>query len=254
RSSVFNRVPRDQLAEAVSQVADLVGPPDDHYFEDLRSRYGQVRQFLPALLEMVEFAPTNAGRPVAEAIRFLKDIEGQIRPDRSRAPRPLLPPAWERLVIGPEGRVDRRLYTFCALERLQDSLRRRDLFVPTSRRWDDPLAKLRQGPAWEKVRARVCRTLGRSLTATEDLDRLGRQLDDASGRTADNLPANSAVTIDRSVRRDVLKLTPLDKLDEPASLIDLRRAVTSRLPRVDLTEVLLEVLAWTNFASEFRHI
>jgi len=62
------------------------------------------------------------------------------------------------------------------------------------------------------------------------------------------------VTIDHSGRRDVLKLTPLDKLDEPASLIDLRRAVTSRFPPVDLTEVLLEVLAWTHFASEFRHI
>jgi hypothetical protein len=100
-----------------------------------------------------------------------------------------------------------------------------------------------QGPTWEKVRARVCQTLGLSRTATEKLKRLGRQLDEAYRRTAGNLPANSAVTIDHSGRRDVLKLTLLDKLDEPVSLIDLRRAVTSRLPRVDLT-----------FASEFRQI
>ena len=46
----------------------------------------------------------------------------------------LLTPAWERVVIGPEDQVDRRLYTFCVLERLQDGLRRRDLFVPASRR------------------------------------------------------------------------------------------------------------------------
>jgi hypothetical protein len=71
-------------------------------------------------------------------------------------------PAWKRVIIGPEGRIDRHLYTFCVLERLQDGLRRRDLFVPASRRWGDPYAKLLQGPAWEKVRARVCRTLGRS--------------------------------------------------------------------------------------------
>ena len=254
RDSVFNRVPRDQLTQAVAQVADLVGPPDDHYYEDLRSRYSQVRRFLPALLEAVEFAATDASRPVTEAIRFLKAIEGQKRPDMNQAPQALLTPAWERLVIGAEGRIDRRLYTFCALERLQDGLRRRDLFVPASRRWGDPHAKLLQGPAWEKVRLRVCRTLGRSPTATEELESLGKQLDEAYRRTAGNLPANSAVTIDRSGRRDVLKLTPLDKLDEPASLIDLRWDVTSRLPRVDLTEVLLEVLAWTNFASEFRHI
>jgi hypothetical protein len=68
------------------------------------------------------------------------------------------------------------------------------------------------------------------------------------------LLTNSAVTIERDGRRDVLKLTPLDKLDEPASLLDLRADVTARLPRVDLTEVLLEVQAWTNFATEFRHV
>ena len=254
RDSVFNRVPRDQLTQAVAQVADLVGPSDEHYYEDLRSRYSQVRRFLPALLETVEFAPTNASRPVAEAIRFLKAIEGQKRPDMSQAPRDLLTPAWKRVVIGPEHQFDRRLYTFCVLERLQDGLRRRDLFVPASRRWGDPQVRLLQGPAWEKVRSRVCRTLGRSLTAAPELESLGRQLDEAYRRTANNLPTNSAVTIERSGHRDVVKLTPLDKLDEPASLIDLRRSVTMRLPRVDLTEVLLEVQAWTNFASEFRHI
>jgi hypothetical protein len=138
-------------------------------------------------------------------------------------------------VIGPEGRIDRQLYTFCVLERLQDGLRRRDLFVPASRRWGDPHAKLLQGPAWEKVRSRVCRTLGRSPTAARGTGGLGKQLDEAYRRTANNLPTNSAVTIERAGRRDVLKLTPLDKLDDPASLVDLRGDVTARLPRVDLT-------------------
>jgi len=254
RETVFARVPRDQLTRAVDLVADLVGPADDRYFEDLRTRYSQVRRFLPALLQAVEFAAADAGRPTIEAFGFLKAIEGQKRPDMSQAPKALLTPAWERVVIGPDGQADRWLYTFCVLERLQDGLRRRDLFVPASRHWGDPYAKLLQGPAWEKVRSRVCRTLGRSLTAATELESLGKQLDGAYRRAANNLPTNSAVTIERDGRRDVLKLTPLDKLDEPASLIELREHVTGRLPRVDLTEVLLEVQAWTTFASEFRHV
>jgi TnpA family transposase len=86
------------------------------------------------------------------------------------------------------------------------------------------------------------------------LENLGKQLDETYRRAANNLPANAAVTIEREGRCDVLKLTPLDKLEEPASLVDLRENVTARLPRVDLTEVLLEVQAWTNFATEFRHV
>jgi len=254
RDTVFAHVPREQLVHAVTQVADLVGPLDDHYFEDLRTRYSQVRRFMPALLEAVEFAATDAGRPATDAFAFLKTIEGQKRPDMSQAPQAMLTPPWKRVVIGPEGQVDRRLYTFCVLERLQDGLRRRDLFVPVSRRWGDPHARLLQGPAWEKVRSRVCRTLGRSPTAAPELENIGKQLDETYQRAANNLPTNSAVTIEREGRRDVLKLTPLDKLEEPASLVDLRENVTTRLPRVDLTEVLLEVQAWTNFATEFRHV
>src|SRR5512135_2772609 len=112
RDTVFARVPREQLVSAVAQVADLVGPLDDHYFEDLRTRYSHVRRFLPALLESVEFATTDAGHPTIEAFDFLKAIEGQKRPDMSQAPQDLLTPAWKRVVIGSEHPVDRRFYTF----------------------------------------------------------------------------------------------------------------------------------------------
>jgi DNA replication protein DnaC len=89
RENVFARVPQDQLTRAVAQVAELVGPADDHYFEDLRTGYSQVRRFLPAFLEAVEFAATDAGRPATEAFGFLKTIEGQKRPGmRARPLRP----------------------------------------------------------------------------------------------------------------------------------------------------------------------
>jgi len=117
----------------------------------------------------------------------------------SQAPRDFLTPAWQRIVIGPEGRIDRQLYPFCVLERRQDGLRRRNLFVPASRRWGDPYAKLLQGPAWEEVRARVCRALGRSPTADAELKSLGKQLDESYRRTANNLPTNPAVN-DRAGR------------------------------------------------------
>ncbi len=97
--------------------------------------------------------------------------------------------------------------------------------MAASRRWGDPYAKLLQGPTWEKVRSRVCRTLGRSPTPASELEGLGKQLDEAYRRAAKNLPTNSAVTIERVGRRDVLTLTPLDKLDEPVRLVDLRRDV-----------------------------
>ena len=54
--------------------------------------------------------------------------------------------------------------------------------------------------------------------------------------------------------RGALVLSPLDALDEPQSLVDLRREVGERLPRVDLPEVLLEVDTWTGFTKAFSHV
>ena len=54
--------------------------------------------------------------------------------------------------------------------------------------------------------------------------------------------------------KDDLIGAPLDKLDEPDSLVKLRAAVNSRLPRVDLPEVLLEIAARTDFTAKFTHV
>ena len=150
--------------------------------------------------------------------------------------------------------MDRRAYTLCAMERLQDSLRRRDVFVSKSERWGDPRVKLLQGPQWEAVRPQICRALGRSESPEPELHALTQQLDAGYQRTAANFPTNGAVRIEQVDGRDTLTVTGLDKLEEPASLMKLREQVLARLPRVDLPEVLLEIHARTGFAHEFTHI
>ena len=59
------------------------------------------------------------------------------------------------------------------------------------------------------------------------------------------LPANPAVRLDTVGDKTELTLSTLDKLEEPPSLLALREAVTARLPRIDLPEVLLEVATRT---------
>ncbi|MDF4876611.1 Tn3 family transposase, partial [Vibrio parahaemolyticus] len=46
----------------------------------------------------------------------------------------------------------------------------------------------------------------------------------------------------------------LDKLEESLSLKTLNRRVKQLIPPVDLTELLLEVDAWTGFTQEFTHV
>jgi Tn3 transposase DDE domain len=171
-----------------------------------------------------------------------------------QAPLEVVPRSWRRVVLDGHTQVDRRAYTVCVAARLQESLRRRDVFVQKSGRWGDPRVKLLRGAQWEAMRPQVCRALGHPDTAEPALQALVQQLDAAYRATAAHFPTNTAVRVERSRGRDTLTLTGLDKLDEPPSLITLRDQVQSRLPRVDLPEVLLEIHARTGFAHEFTHI
>ncbi len=213
-----------------------------------------MRQFLPSLLTTITFQHAPAGQAVADAIKFLTLINGQRTPDMKEAPLGIVSGPWRRSVVGTNQVAERRAYTLCALERIQDSLRRRDLFVEKSERWGDPRTKLLSKDAWQSVRPRVCQIPGRRTSAKEELSWFGQQLDEAYRRTLANLPSNPFVRIEQEKGRDRIVLTPLDKLEEPASLVCLQERLASMLPKVELPEMLLEIHNRTGFAQMFTHI
>ena len=253
RSLAFARVPRSQLAEAVALVEGWHGPRKTTTRANCSIATVASAAFGPPTPD--RYVSGHASRPaLTHALSVLAAWEDQREPDLSQAPLDVVSRAWRRFVIGPDRTIDRRAYTLCVLHRLQDGLRRRDVFVERSERWGDPRAKLLHGTEWEAARSQVCLSLGRQATAAVEMESLRRQLDDAYRRTSDNLPANAAVRIEVVAGRDSLILTPLDKLDEPAGLRTLRQSVADLLPRVDLPDVLLEIQARTDFAGAFTHV
>ncbi|MGB3544171.1 Tn3 family transposase [Rubrivirga sp.] len=254
RETVFGRISRAELEEAGETVTEIAREPGDRFHDEVLARWRSVRRYLPSLLETVTFEGTRSAAPVLDAVDFLRELEERTgRPAMGEAPLSVLTPAWERLVLADGGGPARKPYTFGVLDELLGALRRRDVFVPGSGRWDDPRAKLLQGERWEQTRPSVCRALGRAPSPDDELAALQSELDEAYRRTAANLDTNEAVRIEQTAGRDRLVVTPLDKLDEPESLVHLRAAVQARMPHVELPELLLEVEAWTGFTFAFTH-
>jgi TnpA family transposase len=254
RIAIYKQIGKEQVERAVATIEALTRPEDDNYYEFLLNNYPTIRRFLPSLLRSIHFEGVKAAQPTLRAIEFLKDIEGRSHPAMDDAPLDLLNRAWQKLVVQPDGKVDRRFYSFCALEKLQDGLGRRDIFVSPSERWSDPRAKLLQGAGWEALRPHVCRTLDLSATVEPELEVLATQLDEAYVRVAKHLPENPDVQIEHVSGKAKLSLTGLDKLEEPKSLTLLRDQVDALLPRLDLTDAVLEIHGYTGFADEFTHI
>jgi TnpA family transposase len=157
--------------------------------------------------------------------------------------------------VQPEGEaIDQRAYLFCTLDRLRVALKRRDVFVATSWRYADPRKGLLSDTEWQAARPVVCRTLGWSSDPQAVVATLSQELDATYRAVAQRLPDNKAVRIEKKGDKDELVLSPLDRLEEPPSLIELRAKVQARMPRVDLPEIVLEIAARAGCMDAFTHI
>jgi TnpA family transposase len=253
-AAIGRTVSREQLAAAVEAVDATTRPAADTHLDDLLSRYGLVRRFLPTLLATLHLEAAPGGTDVLAAWKALRDLEGRRSVRADEVPMTLATGPWAARVATPDGALNRPAYTFLVLERLRESLRRRDVYAPISQRWADPRAQLLDGKAWEGSRTEVATSLGHDLDPHRELAELAADLDGAYRAVADRLEHNDAVRIETIDGHDRPVLTALDKLDEPPSLLALRVAVDGLLPRVDLPDVLLEVAGWTGFLSGFTHV
>jgi hypothetical protein len=61
RQAVFRMMSRTDLESSIQQIENIVRPPEDVYYRELRGSYRRVRRFLPTLLRTVTFGASPAG-------------------------------------------------------------------------------------------------------------------------------------------------------------------------------------------------
>jgi len=254
RETIFSQIPKEKLAESITTVKDLARPYDDNFHDELVAQYGRVRRFLPKLLNDIDFKAAPAGEITMRAFNYLIVMGLSRKQILEEPPLDIITKPWKRLVFDSEGQVSKRGYTLCFLEKLQDALRRRDIYAENSDRWGDSRAKLLRGPEWKAKRIQVCRALGHPANPQKAITKLIHQLDTTYKQVSNKFNDNDNVNLDHSGKHPSLTITNLNRLDEPSSLTQLSEQVNGLLPSIDLAEVLLELHAKTGFADEFTHV
>lgn len=253
RQAIFSKTSRAQLAKNIAIINELARPSDDKFHDEMVEQYGRVKHFLPRLLKDITFKAAPAGEFILDALNYLAEFASTHKQFLDSPPLDIVTNPWKRLVFDKEDRVTKRGYTLCFLEKLQSALRRRDIYVENSDRWGDPREKLLQGEDWQMKRTQIYRSLGHPTQPRDAVAILTQQLDTTYKQVAANFDSTN-VRIDYSSKLPSLTITNLEKLDEPASLKLTREHVTGLLPKIDLTELLLEIHAHTGFANEFSHV
>lgn len=255
RTAIFSKFPSEKLAQTIEIAYALIRPPDDVFYSELENSYRRVRLFLPVLLKHIHFSSTTAGKPLVEALTYLKEHYHKRQFDET-VPLSIVNKIWHPYVFPEPGEktVDSRAYIFCVLDQLRIALKRRDVFVHPSWRYADPRSGLLSDSEWESMKPMISLTLGLSTDPKPVLDQLAAELDHTYRTVAARLPNNPALRFEGDHGKEELILSPLEKIEEPKSLIALREAIAARMPQVDLTEILLEISARTKFTEAFTHV
>jgi len=254
RDEIFAKISKEKLVESIATVNSLVRT-EGNFYNEMVNQYGRVQRFLPMSLKNITFKAAPSGETLLEALNYLASIEGSRKQILKNPPVGCVTTAWKKQIYNENSCITKQTYTLRVLHKLQDSLRRRDIYVENSERWNDTRAKLLQGAVWQANRIQISRSLGHSLVASDVAGKLTSQLDESYKRVAANFSTNTAIKIDNSGKNTTaLTIANLDKLEESTPLIEFRKQITALLPKIDLTELILEIHAHTGFANEFNHV
>jgi TnpA family transposase len=248
REAIYRRLPPDRLRTVIEECNQIVRPRSDPYYDFLAKRYNYFRQFAPAFLETLEFRSSRGGAPLVEAVAFLKALNARGRrnvPDD--APLDFIPARWERYVVGPNGRIVRRYWELCLLWELRNALRAGNIWLESSRQYADPASYLIPPTEWTALRDEVCSQIQVSADGEGWLRQREEELASLMREVDRRLAGHGNVQI----RNGKLSVPAIKAEAGPERALS--QQVSERLPRIELSDLLIEVDRWVQFSRHFEH-
>ena len=252
RRTIYQRIPLAVLRRAAAESDRIVRPLDDSYFDFFETRYGYLRQCTPAFLETFTFHATQHPDPLLEAVTVLQQLNTTHRRTvPPEAPTDFVSRKWRPYVVDPDGRIDRHYYELCTLWELRGALRAGDVWVTSSRRYANPDTYLIPKDRWPTLRAEICQQLHVPEDGAMRLEQRGRELAELLPRV-DRLV--STVVARCASTRGMSSSPRWQRRSAPRASSGLRSDITSRLPLIDLPDLLIEVDQWTGFSQHLQHL
>ncbi len=250
RSQVYKIFPEDQLRTAINECNILIRPQEDHSYDFLGNRYSYIREFSPKFVESLILKSNQENDPLLKAVDILRNLNAtRKRKVPNDAPIDFIQKSWLPYVKNEFGEIVRRYYEISTLWHLRGALRSGDIWVKNSRRYADPESYLIPKEQWPSMRAEACRILGLPENGEERIRERQKELEDILQELDEKIVKEDGVRIEDGK----LILSQLKAEELPASVNKLQNLISDRLPRIDLTDLLIEVDNWIRFREYFEH-
>lgn len=229
---------------AVAAIADMV---DEDPLVVASDRYASLRKFAPLLIEVLEFKSGRGSASGVKAIELLRELNRSGKRDvPPGAPMPFRK-EWRKLLVGVDGKINRRLYETATLAHVRNKLRSGDIWVERSsayRQFDSYLL-----PA--AASAPVIADLGLPPSADAWIEERAATLDDRLKRFARDVTRSKLEGVKLVDGR--LQITPVRTQASPRAE-ELADTIGALMPRIRITELLHGVAKETGFLAGFTNL
>ena len=252
RTVTFEQISPEQLQVALEETEQLLRPENDAYVDYFGKYYNCIRRFSGKLLSTLDFHAHGNDQGLIKALNLVRALHaGNRRKLPADAPTQFIPDAWRRYVLEEIGGMNRRYYELAALWILRQQMRSGDIYVTHSRRFRELERYFMPEEEWLQQRDDVLGLLGTPKEAEARLEERERELIDLLGRVESQLNREGA---DLRSEQEKLVLSPLEAEDVLPEMATLKQTITACLPRLDITDLLIEVDTWTGFSDAFEHL
>ncbi|PFU36401.1 Tn3 family transposase (plasmid) [Bacillus cereus] len=238
----------NSFVSSVEEAQELARPADYDYLDLLQKRFYSLRKYTPTLLRVLEFHSTKANEPLLKAVEIIRGMnESGKRKVPNDSPVDFISKRWKKHLYEDDGTtINRHYYEMAVLSELREHVRAGDVSIVGSRQYRDFEEYLFSEDTWNQTKenTRLSVSLSFEDYITERTSSLNERLK--------WLAANSNKLDGVSVEKGKLSLARLEK-DVPEEAKKFSASLYQMLPRIKLTDLLMDVAHITGFHEQFTH-
>lgn len=147
--------------------------------------------------------------------------------------------------------IDRHYYEMCALAELRSGLRSGDIWVAGSKQFQDFEDYLLPDSSWQSMCSSNTIPVAVTTDFTTYIEQRSLELAEQLALVSSMIVENKLVDV--RIENELLIITPLTNA-VPKEVDEFSRKIHNLLPRIKLTDLLVEVDSWTQFTKHFTHL